>query len=128
MKKKQRKTIIFRAKIPQEKVSYIALTSIFGVGKTIALNICKSLGLRSNTDFKNVSNNKITIIRNIINTNYVFQADLKRDIRFNIKNLIKLNTYRGSRHKNCFPVNGQRTHRNARTQLKLGAIRLKNLN
>ena len=85
------------------------------------------MGLRSNTLFKNVSNNKITIIRNTINNNFLYQADLKREIRFNIKNLIKIKSYRGIRHKNCFPVRGQRTHRNARTQLRLGYKRLKDL-
>jgi len=124
---KQRKTIIFRVKIPQDKVCYIALTAIFGIGKNRSLNLCRSLGLRSSTLFKNVSNRKISQIRKIINTNFIYEAVLKREVRFNIKNLITLRTYRGLRHWNCFPVRGQRSHRNARTQLNLGKKRLKDL-
>ena len=128
MKKiKQRKTIIFRVQIPQDKVCYIALTAIFGIGKSISLNLCRSFGLRSSTLFKNVSNSKISQIRKIINANFIFEAELKREIRHNIKNLMTLRTYRGFRHKYCFPVRGQRSHRNARTQLNLGKKRLKDI-
>jgi len=124
---KERKIIIFRVKIPQNKVCFIAFTAIFGIGKTTALNLCKSVGLRPSTLIKYVSTKKISKIRKEINGYIIYGPELKRVISSNIKSLITISSYRGSRHRNCLPTRGQRSHRNARTQLRLGQKRLKDL-
>ena len=83
--------------IPQNKVVQVALTYIHGIGKKFSSDIC-------------------TKLREFIDENYKVEGDLRREVSLNIKRLVDLATYRGSRHKKKLPVRGQRTHCNARTR------------
>ena len=102
--------------IPQNKVVSIALTYIHGIGLYSSKNICKKLNISETTRVNQLSEEQVLKIREYIDSNHKVEGDLRRDISVNIKRLVDLATYRGSRHKKKLPVRGQRTHCNARTR------------
>ena len=102
--------------IPQNKVVSIALTYIHGIGLYSSKKICKQLNISETTRVNQLSEEQVLKIREYIDTNHKVEGDLRRDISVNIKRLVDLATYRGSRHKKKLPVRGQRTHCNARTR------------
>ena len=102
--------------IPQDKVVHVGLTYIYGIGNKFSENICKNLNIPKNKRVNQLSEDEIVKIREFIDNNYSVEGDLRREISLNIKRLIDLATYRGSRHKKKLPVRGQRTHCNARTR------------
>ena len=102
--------------IPQNKVLDVALTYIFGIGDKFSKTICKELNIPNNKRVNSLTEIEIIKIREFIEKNYVVEGDLKRETSLNIKRLIDLGTYRGSRHRKKLPVRGQRTHCNARTR------------
>ena len=102
--------------IPQNKVVSIALTYIHGIGLYSSKKICKKLNISESTRVNQLSEEQILKIREYIDNNHKVEGDLRRDISVNIKRLVDLATYRGSRHKKKLPVRGQRTHCNARTR------------
>ena len=102
--------------IPQNKVVSIALTYIHGIGLYSSKKICKQLNISESTRVNQLSEEQVLKIREYIDTNHKVEGDLRRDISVNIKRLVDLATYRGSRHKKKLPVRGQRTHCNARTR------------
>ena len=102
--------------IPQNKVVSIALTYIHGIGLYSSKKICKELNISETTRVNQLSEEQVLKIREYIDTNHKVEGDLRRDISVNIKRLVDLATYRGSRHKKKLPVRGQRTHCNARTR------------
>ena len=102
--------------IPQNKVVSIALTYIHGIGLYSSKKICKKLNISENTRVNQLSEDQVLKIREYIDSNHKVEGDLRRDISVNIKRLVDLATYRGSRHKKKLPVRGQRTHCNARTR------------
>ena len=102
--------------IPQNKVVSIALTYIHGIGLYSSKKICKQLNISETTRVNQLSEEQVLKIREYIDTNHKVEGDLRRDISVNIKRLVDLATYRGSRHKKKLPVRGQRTQCNARTR------------
>jgi|TARA_B100000579_G_scaffold220387_1_gene180239 small subunit ribosomal protein S13 len=102
--------------IPQNKVVSIALTYIHGIGLYSSKKICKKLNISETTRVNQLSEEQVLKIREYIDSNHKVEGDLRRDISVNIKRLVDLATYRGSRHKKKLPVRGQRTHCNARTR------------
>lgn len=101
--------------LPNHQHIIIALTSIYGIGKTISKNICNDAGIPTNTKLKELSEAQLDILRdNIAKLN--IEGDLRREISMNIKRLMDLGCYRGLRHKRGLPVRGQRTRTNARTR------------
>jgi small subunit ribosomal protein S13 len=94
----------------------IALTYIFGIGRTSAQRILDEAGVERNKKTDDLNEQEITMIRGVIDTKYKIEGDLRREIAMNIKRLTDLGTYRGLRHKKGLPVRGQRTHTNSRTR------------
>ena len=102
--------------IPQTKVVHVALTYIYGIGKKFSNDICTKLSISKNKRVNSLTENEILKIREFIYKNYKVEGDLRREVSLNIKRLVDLATYKGSRHKKKLPVRGQRTHSNARTR------------
>jgi len=93
----------------------IALTSIFGVGRTRAKQICAAAGVAPETQVKDLAEPEVAGIRTAV-ANIVVEGDLRREISMNIKRLMDLGCYRGIRHRRGLPMHGQRTRTNARTR------------
>jgi|TARA_B110000438_G_C15799122_1_gene644276 small subunit ribosomal protein S13 len=102
--------------IPQNKVVNVGLTYIYGIGPSHSKNICKNLDIPSKKRVNELSEDEIVKIREYIDKNFTVEGDLRRETSLNIKRLIDLVTYRGTRHKKKLPVRGQRTRCNARTR------------
>ena len=101
--------------IPREKRVEIALTYIYGIGLTRSKQILSSTGVNPDTRVKDLADSDVQKLRGATES-YTVEGDLRREISVNIKRLIDLASYRGSRHKKKLPVRGQRTHCNARTR------------
>ena len=102
--------------IPQNKIVHVALTYIHGIGNKFSRNICEKLNISKNRRTNSLTEDEVLKIREFIDKNYKVEGDLRREVSLNIKRLIDLASYRGSRHKKKLPVRGQRTHSNARTR------------
>ena len=102
--------------VPKEKRAEVALTYIYGIGKTSSLKILKSAGVNPDTRAKDLTGEEISRIAAIIQKDYKTEGDLKREVSGNIKRLIDIGAYRGVRHRRNLPVRGQRTKTNARTR------------
>ncbi len=102
--------------IPTNKRVPIALTYIHGIGRTKARKICEKVGIAPEARVNQLSEDEVIRIRETIDRNYMVEGDLRRDVSMNIKRLMDLGCYRGLRHRKGLPVNGQRTHTNARTR------------
>ena len=102
--------------IPTQKRVEIALTYIFGIGRTKAREICDKVGLPDEQRVNELSDSELARIREMIDNDYRVEGDLRRDTAMNIKRLMDLGCYRGLRHRRGLPVRGQRTHTNARTR------------
>ena len=114
--------------IPQNKVVPVALTYIHGIGLFTAKKICKELNIKNELRVNQLTEEQVLKIREFIDGNYKVEGDLRRETSMNIKRLVDLASYRGSRHKKKLPVRGQRTRTNARTRRgsrKTGAGRKK---
>jgi small subunit ribosomal protein S13 len=101
--------------IPVNKHADIALTSIYGIGRTRAQTICAATGIKPETKIKDLAENEIEALRNEV-TKYTVEGDLRREVSMNIKRLMDLGCYRGIRHRRGLPLRGQRTRTNARTR------------
>lgn len=102
--------------IPKDKRVEIALTYIYGIGRTSSLKILKSAGVDTNKRAKDLSGEEISKIAAIIQKDYKTEGDLRREVATNIKRLMEIGSYRGTRHRRNLPVRGQRTRTNARTR------------
>ena len=102
--------------IPNQKRVEIALTYIYGIGRKSANDILVKTGIDPDTRSKDLTEEQIAKLRDEIENNYVVEGDLRRDVALNIKRLVEINCYRGSRHRKGLPVRGQRTKTNARTR------------
>ena len=102
--------------IPVNKVLHVALTYIHGIGPKHSNDICSKLDIEKNKRVNTLSEEEVLKIREFIDQNYKVEGDLRREVSMNIKRLVDLATYRGSRHKKKLPVRGQRTHCIARTR------------
>lgn len=101
--------------IPVNKHAVIALTSIYGIGRTRSQNICESAGVAPDTKVKDLSEAEIEKLRAEVGQ-FVTEGDLRREVNMNIKRLMDLGCYRGLRHRRGLPLRGQRTKTNARTR------------
>ncbi len=101
--------------IPDHKHAEVALTSIYGVGRTRARQICDAVGIATSTKIQELGEDTLEKIRVEVGK-YTVEGDLRREVSMNIKRLMDLGTYRGIRHRRGLPVRGQRTKTNARTR------------
>ena len=102
--------------IPTQKRTEIALTYIYGIGRTKAREICKKVGIPEQRRVSELTEDEIIRIREVIDRDYQVEGDIRREVAMNIKRLMDLGCYRGLRHRRGLPVRGQRTHTNARTR------------
>jgi len=102
--------------LPKNKRGEIALTYIYGIGRSSARKILEQAGVDKDIKVKDWTDEQITRIRQIINDNYKVEGELKAQVQMNIKRLMDIGCYRGIRHRLGLPVRGQRTRNNARTR------------
>jgi small subunit ribosomal protein S13 len=102
--------------LPRKKQVGIALTYIYGVGKSTAKEICARAKLDPTMNADDLSEVDVKKVRDLLNEEYKVEGDLRREIAMNIKRLMDLGCYRGLRHRRGLPARGQRTHTNARTR------------
>ncbi len=102
--------------LPLNKRVEIGLTYIFGIGRTRSGNILEQAGVDRNVRVKDLSEDDVRKIRQIITDEGRVEGDLRKDVGMDIKRLMEINCYRGMRHRRGLPVRGQRTHTNARTR------------
>lgn len=102
--------------LPRGKRADIGLTYIYGIGRAAALKILKEAGVDSAVRIKDLSEDKIVKLREIIDRDHRVEGDLRKEVSLNIKRLVDTGTYRGLRHRKGLPVRGQRTKTNARTR------------
>jgi len=107
---------LFGVDLPKNKRMEIALTYIYGIGKSLSQEILKKADIDLNLKTDSLSDQDIRKLRDIIENNYVVEGELRKEVSMNIKRLMDLNVYRGIRHKRHLPVRGQRTSTNARTR------------
>jgi small subunit ribosomal protein S13 len=102
--------------LPKNKRMEIALTYIYGIGRSASQDILRKAGVDVNTKTDHLTDSEVTAIRNIIDKEHKVEGDLRREISMSIKRLMDVGTYRGLRHRKGLPVRGQRTHTNSRTR------------
>lgn len=102
--------------LPKNKRMEIALTYIYGIGRSRANEILEKAGVSPDTKTDNLADSEITSIRNIIDKEHKVEGDLRREVSMSLKRLMDIGTYRGLRHRKGLPVRGQRTSTNARTR------------
>ncbi|HHY04441.1 MAG TPA: 30S ribosomal protein S13 [Thermoanaerobacterales bacterium] len=102
--------------LPREKRVEIALTYIYGIGRSRANQILKEAGVNPDTRVKDLAEKEITKLREIIDRDFKVEGDLRREVALNTKRLVEIGSYRGLRHRRSLPVRGQRTRTNARTR------------
>ena len=102
--------------LPREKRVEIGLTYIFGIGLPSSKKILEETGINPDTRVKDLTEDEISKLREVIDRDYTVEGDLRRDVALNIKRLMEIGCYRGIRHRKGLPVRGQRTKTNARTR------------
>lgn len=102
--------------LPREKRVEIGLTYIFGIGKPSALKILSETGINPDTRVRDLTEEEVGKLREIIDKNFIVEGDLRREVSLNIKRLMEIGCYRGMRHRRGLPVRGQKTKTNARTR------------
>ena len=102
--------------LPRDKRIEIALTYIYGIGRTTATDICKAPGVNPDIRVRDLTEDDASKLREYIDHNCRVEGDLRRDVAFDIKRLIEIGCYRGLRHRKGLPVRGQRSKTNARTR------------
>lgn len=102
--------------IPRNKVMRVALTSLYGVGPQVAVEVLEKANIELNRNSNELTEEEVQTIRKILEDEYTVEGDLRREVGLNIKRLKDLGCYRGIRHRRGLPVRGQRTSTNARTR------------
>ncbi len=102
--------------LPREKRVEIGLTYIYGIGRTSSNKILAKAGVNPDTRVKDLTNDEVNKLSEIIVNEYMVEGDLRREVAMNIKRLQEIGCYRGKRHRNGLPVRGQNTKNNARTR------------
>lgn len=102
--------------LPREKRVEIGLTYIYGIGRTTAQQILAKTGVNPDTRVKDLTEDEVNKLREVIDKEHKVEGDLRREISLNIKRLMEIACYRGLRHRRGLPVRGQRTKTNARTR------------
>jgi len=102
--------------LPRDKRVEIGLTYIYGIGRKLSNDILAQTGVNPDTRVKDLTEEDIAKLRECIDHNYRVEGDLHREVQLNIKRLVEIGSYRGTRHRKGLPVRGQRTKTNARTR------------
>ncbi|MDY7040535.1 MAG: 30S ribosomal protein S13 [Chloroflexota bacterium] len=102
--------------LPRNKRVEVALTYIYGIGRSTSKEILQTTGVAPDTRVKDLAEAEVSRLREIIARNYRVEGDLRREVQMNIKRLMEIGCYRGLRHRMNLPVHGQRTRTNARTR------------
>jgi small subunit ribosomal protein S13 len=102
--------------LPRNKRMEIALTYVYGIGRSAALSICAEAQIDPGRKTDDLTDEEGSRVRRVLDAGYKVEGDLRRDVAANIKRLVDLGCYRGIRHRRNLPVRGQRTHTNARTR------------
>ena len=102
--------------LPRDKRLEVALTYIFGIGRTRALQTLQATGVNGDTRVSNLSDDELLKLRDWIDANYQVEGDLRREIQADIRRKVEIGSYQGIRHRRGLPVHGQRTQTNARTR------------
>jgi small subunit ribosomal protein S13 len=102
--------------LPREKRLDVALTYIYGVGRTKAMEACVESRVKPATKVRDLTDDEIVKIRDWIGNNYRVEGDLRREVNQHVKRKVEIGCYQGLRHRRGLPVHGQRTHTNARTR------------
>jgi len=102
--------------IPRDKRVEVALTYIYGVGRTRALTTLKETGISGDIRVKDLSDDQLVLLRDYIEGNYKVEGDLRREVQADIRRKVEIGSYEGLRHRRGLPVRGQRTKTNARTR------------
>lgn len=102
--------------LPRDKRVEIALTYIYGIGRSTSQKILAKTGVNPNTRVRDLTEDEVNRLKDEIEKNYKVEGDLRREVAMNIKRLIDIGCYRGLRHRRGLPVRGQRTRTNARTR------------
>lgn len=102
--------------IPRDKRVDISLRYLYGIGPTIATKICDQTQIDPTTKVRDLTEEQVARIREVIDREHKVEGDLRREVNLNIKRLIEIGSYRGLRHRRGLPVRGQRTRTNARTR------------
>ena len=102
--------------LPKNKRIEVALTYIYGIGRSVSRKILTEAQVPMDIKTDRLSEGQVNSIRKIVDADYQVEGDLRREVSMSIKRLMDLGTYRGLRHRKSLPVNGQRTHTNARTR------------
>jgi small subunit ribosomal protein S13 len=102
--------------IPKDKRIEVALTYLYGVGPALSKKILEQTDVNPDTRVKDLTDDEVNRIREVIDKGYKVEGDLRKEVNFNIKRLIEIGSYRGLRHRRGLPVRGQRTKTNARTK------------
>ena len=102
--------------LPREKRLEVALTYIYGIGRTRAQDTLKSTGISPDVRVKDLDDDQLVALRDWIEANYRTEGDLRREVAADIRRKVEIGCYQGLRHRRGLPVRGQRTHTNARTR------------
>ncbi len=102
--------------LPKHKHIAYSLPYLFGIGRKLAFDICAKTGIDPTKRTEELTEAEVKKIRDLLESEYTVEGDLRREVQMNIKRLMDLGCYRGLRHRRSLPVNGQRTHTNARTR------------
>ncbi len=102
--------------LPREKRIEIGLTYVYGIGRASSNRILAEAGIDPNTRVRDLSDDEVAKIREVIDATQTVEGDLRREIALNVKRLVEIGCYRGIRHRKGLPVRGQKTKTNARTR------------
>jgi small subunit ribosomal protein S13 len=102
--------------LPREKRLEVALTYIFGIGRSRALQTLKETGISPDLRVRDLGDEELVRLRDWIDANYQIEGDLRREVQADIRRKVEIGSYQGIRHRRGLPVRGQRTHTNARTR------------
>ena len=102
--------------IPRDKRTVIALTYVYGIGKSASVKILKQAKVDESARVKDLTEDEVSRIRSIVDKDFEVEGDLRRSVSMNVKRLMDIGAYRGLRHRKGLPVRGQRTHTNARSR------------
>jgi len=102
--------------LPRDKRLEVALTYIYGIGRSTAKDICEKSGVSGDTRMRDITEEEVAKLRDVIERDYTIEGDKRREVQSNIQRLVEIGTYRGMRHRRGLPVRGQRTRTNARTR------------
>ncbi|NLG70251.1 MAG: 30S ribosomal protein S13 [Firmicutes bacterium] len=102
--------------LPRDKRVEVALTYIYGIGRSSARQIVARTGINPDTRVRDLTEDEVTRLREVVEREYKVEGEMRREVAANIKRLIDIGSYRGTRHKRGLPVRGQRTRTNARTR------------